>query len=144
MLPQLDDQEQDFDATNEQGTREKEPERAKQAIKRFIERAFRRPVTKADIAYVLEFYNEVRPRSETFEEAIRETFVMILVSPEFLYQVEPSPTPETRSLTPHELATRLSYFLWSTTPDAELINLADSGELSKPAVLQAQVQRLLQ
>ncbi len=144
LLPQLDDQEQDFDATNEQGTREKEPERAKQAIKRFIERAFRRPVTKADIAYVLEFYNEVRPRSETFEEAIRETFVMILVSPEFLYQVEPSPTPETRSLTPHELATRLSYFLWSTTPDAELINLADSGELSKPAVLQAQVQRLLQ
>lgn len=143
LLPQLVDQELDIDSTNEPATREREPERARQAIKRFMERAFRRPVTKADIAYVFEFYNEVRPRSETFEEAIRETFVMILVSPEFLYQVEPSPAPETRLLTPHELATRLSYFLWSTTPDTELINLADSGELSKPAVIQTQVQRLL-
>lgn len=144
LLPQLAVKNTDASAAKPRVNEQYERERAKQAIKRFMKEAFRRPVTHADIAYVLEFYDEVRPRSESFEEAMREAFVMILVSPDFLYQVEASSTPGPRPLSPHELATRLSYFLWSTTPDNELTRLSDSGNLTKPAVIATQVHRLLQ
>lgn len=143
LLPQLPGEIVSNDGSTNTPSLERQRERAKQAIGRFMKDAFRRPITKTDIAYVLEFYDEVRPRSETFEEAMREAFVMILVSPDFLYQLEPGTTPDPRALTPHELATRLSYFLWSTTPDAELTHLADSGALREPATVAAQVQRLL-
>lgn len=118
--------------------------RAELAIGKFMKRAFRRPVRPADISYVLEFYDEVRTKSETFEEAIREAFVMVLVSPEFLYHIQPNRSPEGQELTVHEFATRLSYFLWSTMPDQELTQLADSGRLLDPGVIEQQVRRLLQ
>ncbi len=143
LLPQLPDQNPVTDASAATTVPSIERERAKYAIQLFMKRAFRRPVTDADTAYVLKFYDEVRMRSANLEEAIRETFVMILVSPDFLYQLEPNPTSGPRLLTQHELATRLSYFLWSTTPDNELTALADSRELTKPTILAAQARRLL-
>jgi hypothetical protein len=120
-----------------------EQRRARQAIKRFMKRAFRRPVTSADVTYVMDYYAEVRQRSESFEEAMREAFVMILISPEFLYQIQPRHASEAQRLTPQEFATRLSYFLWATMPDAELTSLADSGKLLETKVVEDQVRRLL-
>ena len=143
LLPQLLDEKQSNNASAELEGPASERARAEHAIERFMRKAFRRPVHEGDVAYVMNFYDEIRPRSEEFEEAIREAFVMILVSPEFLYQFVPNVNQGPRPLTSHELATRLSYFLWSTTPDAELTALADSGELSKPTVIAEQVERLL-
>lgn len=113
----------------------KERDQAQNALKRFTSRAYRRPVTKEDLAVFLSFYDEIRPVSSSFEEAMRECLAMVLVSPEFLYLFEPAPSKEARDLTQHELAARLSYFLWSTTPPESLRSRAAAGELMKSEVL---------
>lgn len=123
--------------------RNTERTRASHAIKTFMKRAFRRPIGESDVNYILSFYDEVRPKSESFEEAMREAFVMILVSPEFLYHFTPNRSLNSRPLSQHELATRISYFLWSTTPDKALASLADSGELSATPILESQIRRML-
>ncbi|MEO1993139.1 MAG: DUF1592 domain-containing protein, partial [Pirellulales bacterium] len=93
---------------------------------------------------VMPFYDEIRGSSESFEEAMREVFTMVLVSPEFLYLFEPSETSEPRSLKPHELAARMSYFLWSTMPDTTLAVQANSGRLSTPEEIERQARRMLE
>ena len=115
-----------------------ERSRAERALRQFMTRAYRRPVTDSDVLVVLAFYDEVRSVSASFEEAMRESFSMVLVSPEFLFLFEPNATQEPRPLTDHELATRISYFLWSTMPDPTLMDLADRGKLNQPAVLERQ------
>lgn len=117
--------------------------RAKGALQQFITRAYRRPATKEDLAVILSFYDEVRPLSSSFEEAMRECFAMVLVSPEFLYLVEPAPSHEQRDLTQHELATRLSYFLWSTTPEDELLSQATSGELKDSKIIAERTRKMI-
>jgi hypothetical protein len=144
LLPAAPANQASFKATDADGLASLERTRAILAIKRFMKRAFRRPIDDSDLEYVLSFYDEVRRSSETFEEAVREAFVMILVSPEFLFQFEPNRSSVPRALSTHELATRVSYFLWSSTPDAELTELADAGDLSDPAVLEKQVRRMLE
>ena len=106
-------------------------------------RAYRRPISAVDVQPVLSIYDEIRPSSPSFEEAMRETLAMVLVSPEFLYLVEPS-EDRPRPLTEHELAARLSYFLWSTMPDEKLRTLADSGRLKDEAVMAEQVLRMIE
>ncbi len=129
------------------GTFEKEEDetsRARQALESFLPLAWRRPAEKEDIDGLLALFREVRPGGPSFESAIRETFAMALVSPEFLYLLEPTaPKGEARPLTDHEIAARLSYFLWSTMPDDQLRNLADAGKLRQPEELERQVARML-
>jgi len=108
----------------------------------FMSRAFRRPVSQEEVEPYRKFFQLVRKSSSSFEEAIRETLAMVLVSPDFLYLVEPSGDSK-RRISDWELASRLSYFLWSTMPDQRLFQLARKGTLHKPDVLRAEVARMI-
>jgi mono/diheme cytochrome c family protein len=119
-----------------------ERERAEQAISSLMTRAYRRPISSEDVLPVLSIYDEIRPTSPSFEEAMRETLAMVLISPEFLYLVVPN-DDTSRPLTEHELASRLSYFLWSTMPDEPLRALADAGQLKDKELLEKQVRRMI-
>ena len=120
-----------------------EIDRARKILARFMPRAFRRLVTPQEIESRLQLFKDVRPFKPSFNEAIKVPLASVLTSPKFLFLVEPSAGGDDRSLTTFELATRLSYFLWSSMPDETLFRLASSGELRKPGVLAAQVDRML-
>jgi hypothetical protein len=110
-------------------------------------RAFRRPVTAADIEAPLEFYNRARSSGEPFDAGIRAGLARILVSPYFLYRIERDPAGlragASRRVSDVELASRLSFFLWSSIPDQKLMDLASTGRLRAPGVLAAQVSRMI-
>jgi hypothetical protein len=107
-------------------------------------RAYRRPVQPAEIDAKLALFTKLRAEKPSFIEAIKVPLAAILASPNFLYLVEPeAPQAQLRRLTPFELAARLSYFLWSSAPDDELLRLAVSGQIAKPEVMRAEVNRLL-
>ena len=127
-----------FAASNE-GT----PEYAREVLRRFLSRAWRAPVSDANLAkYHTHFVKLSQQMS--FVAAMRETLAVALTSPQFLYLVEPRLKKEANQpLNDFELATRLSYFLWSSMPDGELLDLAARGSLKQPSVLAAQVERLL-
>ena len=122
--------------------REDEALGAEIVLRRFMRRAYRRPVDDADLAPMLRFFGKVRPRVASFEQALRETLAMVLVSPDFLYRIERQES-ENRHVNDHELASRLSYFLWGTMPDERLMELADRGELADGGLLRAETLRLL-
>lgn len=106
-------------------------------------RAFRRPLTADDVARYHGLWRQVTEETD-FRTGIRWTLTALLQSPHFLYRSELGVRDgEAFALTDHELASELSYLAWDTMPDAELTQLADAGELSDPAVLEAQVARLL-
>jgi hypothetical protein len=128
---------------------------ARHCITAFARRAFRRPVGDAEVDRLLRLFQRADARGAEFEPAVRLALRAALVSPSFLYLVEQD-RPRDRERTPsgsagdgfgrlsdHELACRLSYFLWSSMPDAELFDLADSGRLHEPEVLDGQVRRML-
>jgi mono/diheme cytochrome c family protein len=119
---------------------------ATQILSNFARRAYRRPVTDADLQMPLKFYRDART-SDGFEGGIERGLRSLLISPEFLFRVERDPAdiaPNTAyRLTDLELASRLSFFLWSSIPDDELLNLAIAAKLSEPAVLEKQVRRML-
>ncbi len=117
-------------------SRSDEPAIAQDAVRRFMSRAFRRPAAPEPVASAMGFFAKVRPTVSTFEEAIRETLAMTLISPDFLYLVEDGDRDN------YELASRLSYFLWSTMPDDRLMQSADA-DLSDPQTLSAEVDRML-
>ncbi|MEQ8785438.1 MAG: DUF1592 domain-containing protein [Pirellulaceae bacterium] len=114
-----------------------------EVLRRFMTRAYRRPVEEAEIASEVDFYQSIRAEFPTFEQAIRETLAMVLIRPDFLYLVEPA-GDEKRPIGDWELASRLSYFLWSTMPDERLLEHAASGRLHRPRTLSAEVDRMLQ
>lgn len=117
---------------------------AKQVIERFIDRAYRRPTTESDVAPIYDFYRSIRKDMPSFESAIREALALVLISPDFLYLIEPaSEQGRSTALTDHERATRLSYLLWSTMPDDDLRAAADKGLLSDPAEMERQARRML-
>jgi hypothetical protein len=109
------------------------------------ERAYRRPLSQDEKDSILAFYKNMREQEEeSHDEAIRDTFASILMSPNFLYRVDL--VPEGRGIRPlsdYALASRLSYFLWSSMPDKELLEHAAKGDLHKPPVLTAQARRML-
>ena len=117
----------------------------REALLEFAGRAYRRPLTEDEQVDLLEFYRQLREVDELeHEEAIQDCVVALLMSPKFCYRVDLMPTAEERGpLTDLELASRLSYFLWSSMPDAELMELAAAGKLRDPAVLVAQAARML-
>jgi len=116
---------------------------AKKILATVARRAYRRPVTDADIAAPLRFFKE----QSSFETGIEMALRAILVSPEFLFRVESDPAnaapKKPYRLTDLALATRLSFFLWSSIPDDQLLAAAEQGKLRQPAVLEAQVRRML-
>lgn len=109
----------------------------------FAERAFRRPVTRSEMQRYLAVTTTAQGTGATFEEGIREAMLAILCAPDFLFLVEGSPEEQRRQLNDFELASRLSYFLWSTMPDDELMDVARTGQLHRREVLERQVDRLL-
>ena len=106
------------------------------------ERAFRRPLAQEDIDPLVAFYDTSR-ETQTFENSVKEALSAILVSPHFIYRAELGSDDGTVGLSDIELASRLSFFLWSSLPDQELLTLANNGELSQPDVLEAQIERML-
>ncbi|MDA0591406.1 MAG: DUF1592 domain-containing protein [Planctomycetota bacterium] len=107
-------------------------------IRDFLPRAMRRPVDDAMLAYYVGFFQERLESGYEFHSALRSTYRAILSSPHFFYfREQPGPLDD------YAIASRLSYFLWSSLPDDELTALAAKGELRKPAVLRAQVDRML-
>ncbi|HEY7156316.1 MAG TPA: DUF1592 domain-containing protein, partial [Gemmataceae bacterium] len=120
-------------------------EAAREILTRFAGRAFRRPVTDAEVERLLKLYDKAEKEDERFENRVRLALSGVLVSPHFLFRVERDPLkakPGTAyPIGEYELASRLSYFLWCTMPDEELLSLAAKNELRKN--LQAQLQRML-
>ncbi|MGO4883726.1 MAG: DUF1592 domain-containing protein [Bryobacteraceae bacterium] len=109
--------------------------------------AYRRPVTHAEVASLLKFVALARSRGETTEQGIQLAIQAMLVTPQFLFRIERDPNPtdahDVHAISDVELASRLSYFLWSSMPDDELLGLAESGKLHEPAALDAQVKRMM-
>lgn len=113
-------------------------------VKAFASHAFRRPATKDEVDKYVAFYSLARKQGDSFDEGIATALEAILVAPEFLFRVEKEPAgPNAVPIQPYELASRLSYFLWSSNPDADLLRLAGSRTLARPQVLEAQVRRML-
>lgn len=125
---------------------EQEEDCAKQILLTLMRRAYRRPVVDADLERMLPFYREAR-READFDAGIESALSAILVSREFLFRVERDPVglaPRTAyRISDVELASRLSFFLWSSIPDDELLEAATRGELHQPAVLERQTRRML-
>jgi len=119
---------------------------AREILSVLTRKAFRRPITADDLEPFMAFYQTGR-RSGTFEDGIEQALRRLLASPQFLVRTEREPAElapgETYRITELELASRLSFFLWSSIPDSELIDVASQGRLSDPSVLEQQVQRML-
>lgn len=124
--------------------RENEPAYAREIFTHFLRQAYRRPPEEREVKGMMALWKSERAAAgkEAFEKSIRDVLPAALVAPAFLYLVEPSAASESRKLNNHELASRLSYFLWSAMPDAALNQLADRGKLDE-FVLPAQARRLL-
>jgi hypothetical protein len=119
-------------------------EAARRSLEIFTPRAFRRPVSAVEIDRLLQFYDLAREREGSFEDAMKLALKAVLASPNFLMHIEhEEESGEAYRLTPHELANRLSYFLWSSMPDEDLTAAALDGSLLKPEVLEAQTRRML-
>ncbi|MEI6637270.1 MAG: DUF1592 domain-containing protein, partial [Planctomycetota bacterium] len=110
----------------------------------FAERAFRRPLTADEAGELRRLYAALRGAKLPHDEALRLLLARVLVAPDFLYKVEaPGPGVEPRAVGDYELASRLSYFLWSSLPDAGLLREAAAGRLHEPEVLREQTGRML-
>jgi mono/diheme cytochrome c family protein len=120
---------------------------AKQIFSKLARRAYRRPVTDAELQVLLDFYEEGRT-NVGFEGGVELALRRLLVSPEFLYRIEAAPAGAAAGSRPYQLddltlASRLSFFVWSSIPDDELLDLAVKGTLKKPEVLAQQVRRMI-
>ncbi|HEY1759573.1 MAG TPA: DUF1592 domain-containing protein [Bryobacteraceae bacterium] len=144
-----------FPSTVEKESRKKilicDPKSGRACVERILStlarRAYRRPVTSHDVAPLLRFVDMAQADGQTAEQGIQLAIEAILVSPNFLFRIEhdanPTDPTQVHRITGIELASRLSYFLWSSMPDEELLSLAESGKLSEPAVVDKQVKRML-
>jgi hypothetical protein len=123
--------------------REAEPKHL-DALASFAQRAFRRPLTQAERDDLRSYYAQARKDGLEHDAAIRESLVTILMSPDFLYRLDLLNTDQdVAPLSDYALASRLSYFLWSSMPDDELLARAAAGELRKPGVMAAQARRMV-
>jgi mono/diheme cytochrome c family protein len=119
---------------------------ARRILSQLARRAYRRPVVDADLADLMPFYNEGRSAG-SFESGIQLALERLLVSPQFLFRIERQPADalpgKAYRVSDLELASRLSFFIWSSIPDDELLDVAIRGELKKPDVLERQTRRML-
>jgi hypothetical protein len=118
---------------------------ARENLNLLASRAFRRPVTDDEVTPLVDLFTLAREKEPTFDAAMEVPLRALLVSPDFLFRVERvgAETDDVRPLDDYELASRLSFFLWASMPDDELFRLAQTRKLSDPAVLEAQVRRML-
>lgn len=124
---------------------------ARQILSTIMRRAYRRPIDERDLQMPMEFfrngYRDIGEQNDGFEFGIQQALSAILVNPNFLFRIERAPSelePGTAyRINDVEFASRLSFFLWSSIPDDELLDLAEQGQLSDPVVLDAQVRRML-
>ena len=118
---------------------------ADEIIGRMARRAYRRPVTEGDLGKLMPFFRQGREDGGSFEAGIQFALERILVDPAFLLRVyrDPPSTGDPYRLSDLEVASRLSFFLWSSIPDEELLDVAEAGRLADPAVLRGQVLRML-
>lgn len=125
-------------------TNASEHDHARASIEKFAVRAFRdKPPSDAYLAKLTALYDTRRRAGDAFDVALKTPLSVVLASPRFLYLSEPADEKKPRPLTAPELATRLSYFLWSAPPDDTLLILARSGQLMKPDVLAREVDRMI-
>jgi len=119
---------------------------ARQILEDLAYRAYRRPVSEKSIETLMSFYRDGRELRD-FDTGIQYALARILVDPMFVFRFEEEPENlqpgESYTIAPYELASRLSFFIWSSIPDDELLAVADSGELTEPDLLEAQIQRML-
>ena len=128
-------------------SRSEESQCAQKILANLSRRAYRRPVTEADVRPLFLLYQNARERGE-FDYGIERAIQAILVAPDFLFRVETDPPAIAKNSSNHritdvELASRLSFFLWSSVPDETLLDLAERSKLSDPKVLEQQVERML-
>ena len=120
---------------------------AEEVLSTIARRAYRRPATDTEIARLLGLYANEREQGRSFEAGVQTALAYVLVSPQFLFRAEQDPeatAPGTiYRISDLEMASRLSFFIWSSIPDDELLDLAVAGRLQDPEVLQAQVERML-
>lgn len=120
---------------------------AREDLRPFVKRAFRRPVSDDEVDRFARLVEKIVASGDSFAAAMQVALAGVLVSPQFLFRIESDKNPNNPSdrhiLTDHELATRLSYFLWSSMPDDELTSHADKGDLHTDAVIEQQVRRML-
>jgi hypothetical protein len=119
---------------------------ARQDIGMFAARAYRRPISDDDLTRLLALYQQSRNDGEKFDKAVKTAMVAVLCSPQFLFRIERpnrASAEKIQRIDDYSLASRLSYFLWSSMPDDTLFNLADAGKLHEKQVLEAQVRRML-
>lgn len=125
----------------ESSLRDADPdEYIRSALERFMTRAYRRPVSQSELERFISLYQLLAPEFRSLEATMRETLSIVLISPQFLYHTVAADgltTPD------YELASRLSYFLWGSMPDEELLSLAARNELDDPDMIETQVRRLL-
>jgi hypothetical protein len=115
---------------------------ATEIVTQLAERAFRRPVTDEDLGGLMAFY-DAGSRQGGFEDGVRDALSAVLASPHFIYRAESGEGEGIVALSDLELASRLSFFLWSSLPDQELLELAEAGKLGDSGVLAKQVRRML-
>jgi len=125
-----------FSASNEDS-----PAYASSVLDRFMNRAWRRPPTRNELETYHKHYDRMLADTGSKVQAMQETLAVVLSAPQFLYLLEPG--TKASDLADHELASRLSYFLWSSMPDEKLLDLAADGQLGKEKILRSEVKRLL-
>jgi mono/diheme cytochrome c family protein len=121
----------------------KDQEYARQIVARFAERAFRRPVEPAEVDRLVKLVEQSQQLGDNFEQAVKTALAAVLCSKSFLYLEEGHVTAPSKQLNDWELASRLSYFLWSSMPDQRLLDLARAGKLHETATLRSEVRRML-
>jgi hypothetical protein len=123
------------------------PECARTNLAHLARLAYRRPVTPAEVERMTNLVASAQKEGMTFDQSMRIGLEALLVSPNFLFRIERDPRPEDPAaihpVNEYELASRLSYFLWSSMPDERLLDLAGQNQLRQPAVLKAEVTRML-
>ena len=118
---------------------------AREILTHFMQRAWRRVITKEEVDQKLRLFAKIRPQCGDFQEAILEVLATVLSSPKFLYLSLENSNEENKSqsISDFELASRLSFFLWSSSPDDELLKIAAKGKLRDPKIISEQTSRLL-
>jgi mono/diheme cytochrome c family protein len=116
---------------------------AREILARYAERAWRRPVTADEVDRLTKLAEQAQKLGDNFESSVKTALLAVLCSKNFLYMEEGKAAASSPKLTDWELASRLSYFLWSTMPDERLFDLARAGKLHEPATLRAEVRRML-
>ncbi len=115
---------------------------AREVVRTFASRAFRRPITKAEEDSFVAIWQTSYEETKNFEESVKDALLVVLTSPQFLFLIENSRTPDAEALDSYELASKLSYFLWNAAPDDRLLGLARDGKLRNS--LDSEIQRLIQ